>query len=280
MSLHDNKVYTRTILLKTIDVKPPRGILLYGPPGTGKTLIACAVANETGAFLFLIHGPEIMSKLSGESELNLRKAFEEAKKNAPAIIFIDELKREKSHDEIEHPIVLQLLTLMDDLQQRSHVIVMAATNRPNSVNPALPRFNRFDREVDISIPDAVDRLEILRIHTKNMKLADDVNLVQIGNETHGYVGADLASLCSEAALQQIPLREILVEKPRTTWEDIHGLENVKRELQELIEYDVVYPYRFLKFDKTSLSGVLLYGPPGCGKTLLAKAMAHECDGHF
>ncbi|CAF3954562.1 unnamed protein product [Rotaria sordida] len=261
---------TRTILLKTIDVKPPRGILLYGPPGTGKTLITRAVANETGAFLFLIHGPEIMSKLSGESEFNLRKAFEEAKKNASAIIFIDELdviapKREKSHDEIEHPIVLQLLTLMDDLQQCSHVIVMAATNRPNSVNPALRRFDRFDREVDISIPDAV---------------ADDVNLVQIGNETHGYVGADLASLCSEAALQQIPLREILVEKPRTTWEHIHGLENVKHELQELIEYNVVYPYRFLRFDKTSLSGVLLYGPPGCGKTLLAKAMANECDGNF
>ncbi|CAF1539836.1 unnamed protein product, partial [Rotaria sordida] len=278
---------------------------------SGKTLIARAVANETGAFFFLIHGPEIMSKLPGESEFNLRKAFEEAKKNAPAIIFIDELdviapKREKSHDEIEHPIVLQLLTLMDDLQQCSHVIVMAATNRPNSVNPALRRFNRFDREVDISIPDAVGRLEILRIHTKNMKLADDVNLVQIGNETHGYVEADLASLCSEAALQQIrekmdvmdlqndtinvevlnalvvtkenfqfalnqskpsALREILVEKPRTTWEHIHGLKNVKRELQELIEYDVVYPYRFLRFDKIPLSGVLLYGPPGCGKTL-------------
>ncbi|CAF4132247.1 unnamed protein product [Rotaria sordida] len=310
--------------LKTIDVKPPRGILLYRPPGAGKTLIARAVANETGAFLFLIHGPEIMSKLSGESEFNLRKAFEEAKKNASAIIFIDELdviapKREKSHDEIEHPIVLQLLTLMDDLQQCSHVIVMAATNRPNSVNPALRRFNRFDREVDISIPDAVGRLEILRIHPKNMKLADDVNLVQIGNETHGYVGADLASLCSEAALQQIrekmdvmdlqnntinvevlnalvvtkenfpfalnqskpsALREILVEKPRTTWEHIHGLKNVKRELQELIEYDVVYPYRFLRFDKIPLSGVLLYGPPGCGKTLLAKAMANECDANF
>jgi transitional endoplasmic reticulum ATPase len=198
---------------------------------------------------------------------------------------------------------------MDDLQQCSHVIVMAATNRPNSVNPALRRFGRFDREVDISIPDAVGRLEILRIHTKNMKLADDVDLVQIGNETHGYVGADLASLCSEAALQQIrekmdvmdlqnntinvevlnalvvtkenfrlalnqskpsALREILVEKPRTTWKGIHGLERVKRELQGLIEYDVVYPYRFLKFDKTTSSGVLLYGPPGCGKFIEKK----------
>ncbi|CAF3367609.1 unnamed protein product [Rotaria sp. Silwood1] len=286
-----------------------------------KTLIPRVVANETGAFFFLIHGSEIMSKFPGESEFNLRKAFEEAKKNAPAIIFIDELdviapKREKSHDEIEHPIVLQLLTLMDDLQQCSHVIVMAATNRPNSVNRAL---RRFDREVDISIPDAIGRLEILRIHTNNMKLADDGCLVQIGNETHGYVGADLASLCSEAALQQIrekmdvmdlqnntinvevlnalvvtkvkfrfvlnqskpsALREIVVEKPRTTWEDIHGLENVKSELQELIEYDVVYPYRFLKFDKTSSSDVLLYGSLGCGKTLLAKAMANECNANF
>jgi transitional endoplasmic reticulum ATPase len=198
---------------------------------------------------------------------------------------------------------------MDDLQQCSHVIVIAATNRPNSVNPALRRFGRFDREVDISIPDAVGRLEILRIHTKNMKLADDVDLVQIVNETHGYVGADLALLCSEAALQQIrekrdvmglqnntinvevintlvvtkenfrfaldqskpsALREILVEKPRTTWKDIHGLENVKSELQNFIEYDVVYPYRFLKFDKTSASGVLLHGRPGCGKFIEKK----------
>ncbi|CAF4928912.1 unnamed protein product, partial [Rotaria sp. Silwood1] len=311
----------RPLLLQTIDVKPPRGILLYGPPAIGKTLIARAVANETGAFFFLIHGPEIMSKLPGDSEFNLRKAFEETKNNAPAIIFIDELdviapKREKSHGEIEHPVVLQLLTLMDDLQQCSHVIFMAATNRPNSVTPAL---RRFHHEVGIRIPDAIGRLEILHIHTKNMKLADDVDLIQIGNETHRYVGADLASLCSEAALQQIrekmdvmdlqnntinvevlntlvvtkvnfrfalnqskpsALREIVVEKPRTTWEDIHGLENVKSELQELIEYDVVYPYRFLKFDQTSSSDVFLYGSLGCGKTLLAKAMANECNANF
>ncbi|CAF4192845.1 unnamed protein product, partial [Rotaria sordida] len=195
-------------LFKTIGVKPPRGILLYGPPGTGKTLIARAVANETGAFFFLINGPEIMSKVVGESESNLRKAFEEAEKNSPAIVFIDELdaiapKREKTHAEVERRIVSQLSTLMDGLKQRSDVIVMAATNRPNSIDPALRRFGRFDREVDISIPDAIGRLEILRIHTKNMKLGDNVDLVQIGNETHGYVGADLASLCSEAALQQI-----------------------------------------------------------------------------
>ncbi|CAF2805120.1 unnamed protein product [Rotaria sp. Silwood2] len=171
----------------------------------GKTLIARAIANETGASFLLIHGPEIMSKLPDESELYLCKAFEKAKKNAPAIIFIDKLdviapKREKSHGEIEHPIVLQLLTLMDDLQQYSHVIVMATTNRPNSVNPAL---RRFHLEIDIGIPNAADREEILRIHTKNMKLGDDVNLAKIANETHGYVGADLASLCSKAALKQI-----------------------------------------------------------------------------
>ena len=171
-------------LFKAIGVKPPRGILLYGPPGTGKTLLARAVANETGAFFFLINGPEIMSKLAGESESNLRKAFEEAEKNSPAIIFIDELdaiapKREKTHGEVERRIVSQLLTLMDGLKQRSHVIVMAATNRPNSIDPALRRFGRFDREVDIGIPDAVGRLEILRIHTKNMRLAEGLDLEQV-----------------------------------------------------------------------------------------------------
>ncbi|KAI0978901.1 hypothetical protein GJ496_005079 [Pomphorhynchus laevis] len=171
-------------LFKTIGVKPPRGVLLYGPPGTGKTLIARAVANETGAFFFLINGPEIMSKLSGESESNLRKAFQEAESNAPAIIFIDELdaiapQREKTHGEVERRIVSQLLTLMDGLKQRSNVVVMAATNRPNSIDPALRRFGRFDREVDIGIPDSTGRMEILQIHTKNMKLEDDVNLEQV-----------------------------------------------------------------------------------------------------
>jgi len=311
-------------LFKAIGVKPPRGILLYGPPGTGKTLLARAVANETGAFFFLINGPEIMSKLAGESESNLRKAFEEAEKNSPAIIFIDELdsiapKREKTHGEVERRIVSQLLTLMDGLKQRSHVIVMAATNRPNSIDPALRRFGRFDREVDIGIPDAVGRMEILRIHTKNMRLAEDLNLEQVAAETHGHVGADLAALCSEAALQQIrekmdlidledenidaevlnslavtmenfrfamgkstpsAIRETVVETPNVTWEDIGGLQAVKKELQELVQYPVEHPEKFLKFGMQPSRGVLFYGPPGCGKTLLAKAIANECQANF
>ncbi|KAK7482652.1 hypothetical protein BaRGS_00026061, partial [Batillaria attramentaria] len=299
-------------LFKAIGVKPPRGILLYGPPGTGKTLIARAVANETGAFFFLINGPEIMSKLAGESESNL------------PIIFIDELdaiapKREKTHGEVERRIVSQLLTLMDGLKQRSHVIVMAATNRPNSVDAALRRFGRFDREVDIGIPDATGRLEILRIHTKNMKLGEDVDLERVASETHGHVGADLAALCSEAALQQIrekmdlidledetidaevldslavsmdnfrwalgksnpsALRETSVEVPNVSWDDVGGLENVKKELQELVQYPVEHPEKFLKFGMTPSKGVLFYGPPGCGKTLLAKAIANECQANF
>jgi len=311
-------------LFKAIGVKPPRGILLYGPPGTGKTLIARAVANETGAFFFLINGPEIMSKMAGESESNLRKAFEEAEKNAPAIIFIDEIdsiapKREKTNGEVEKRIVSQLLTLMDGMKQRAHVVVMGATNRPNSIDPALRRFGRFDREVDIGIPDTTGRLEILRIHTKNMKLADDVDLEQVASETHGHVGSDLAALCSEAALQQIrgkmdlidleeetidaevmdslavtnddfkfamgqsnpsALRETVVEVPNVSWNDIGGLESVKRELQELVQYPVEHPEKFLKFGMTPSKGVLFYGPPGCGKTLLAKAIANECQANF
>merc|ERR1712029_647089 len=311
-------------LFKSIGIKPPRGILLYGPPGTGKTLMARAVANETGAFFFLINGPEIMSKLAGESESNLRKAFEEAEKNSPAIIFIDELdsiapKREKTHGEVERRIVSQLLTLMDGMKQRSQTIIMAATNRPNSIDPALRRFGRFDREVDIGIPDAVGRMEILRIHTKNMRLAEDLALEQVAAETHGHVGADLAALCSEAALQQIrekrdlidqedesidaevlnslavtmadfqfamgkstpsAIRETVVETPNVSWEDIGGLESVKRELRELVQYPVEHPEKFLKFGMQPSRGVLFYGPPGCGKTMLAKAIANECQANF
>ncbi|KAI8139278.1 transitional endoplasmic reticulum ATPase [Fennellomyces sp. T-0311] len=311
-------------LFKSIGIKPPRGILMYGPPGTGKTLIARAVANETGAFFFLINGPEIMSKMAGESESNLRKAFEEAEKNAPAIIFIDEIdaiapKREKTNGEVERRVVSQLLTLMDGMKARSNVVVIAATNRPNSIDPALRRFGRFDREVDIGIPDPTGRLEILRIHTKNMKLDDEVDLEQIAAETHGYVGADMASLCSEAAMQQIrekmdlidleeetidaevldslavtmenfryalgvsnpsALRETVVEVPTVTWNDIGGLENVKLELQETVQYPVEHPEKFLKFGMSPSKGVLFYGPPGTGKTMLAKAIANECQANF
>ncbi|CAL1714433.1 unnamed protein product [Somion occarium] len=311
-------------LFKSIGIKPPRGILMYGPPGTGKTLMARAVANETGAFFFLINGPEIMSKMAGESESNLRKAFEEAEKNSPAIIFIDELdsiapKREKTNGEVERRVVSQLLTLMDGLKARSNVVVMAATNRPNSIDPALRRFGRFDREVDIGIPDPTGRLEILRIHTKNMKLADDVDLEQIAADTHGYVGSDVAALCSEAAMQQIrekmdlidleedtidaevldslgvtmdnfrfalgtsnpsALRETVVEVPTVKWEDIGGLDKVKQELQETVQYPVEHPDKFIKYGMSPSKGVLFYGPPGTGKTLLAKAIANETQANF
>ncbi|KAJ2230741.1 AAA ATPase cdc48 [Coemansia sp. RSA 485] len=311
-------------LFKSIGIKPPRGILMYGPPGTGKTLIARAVANETGAFFFLINGPEIMSKMAGESESNLRKAFEEAEKNSPAIIFIDEIdaiapKREKTNGEVERRVVSQMLTLMDGIKARSNVVVMAATNRPNSIDPALRRFGRFDREIDIGIPDPIGRLEILRIHTKNMRLGEDVDLEKIASETHGFVGADVAALCSEAAMQQIrgkmdlidleedeidasvldslavtmddfryalgvsnpsALRETVVEVPTTRWSDIGGLEGVKRELRETVQYPVEHPEKFLKFGMSPSKGVLFYGPPGCGKTLLAKAIANECQANF
>ncbi|GIL59709.1 hypothetical protein Vafri_14437 [Volvox africanus] len=311
-------------LFKTIGVKPPKGILLYGPPGSGKTLIARAVANETGAFFVVVNGPEIMSKLAGESESNLRKVFQEAEKNAPSIIFIDEVdsiapKRDKTQGEVERRIVSQLLTLMDGLKSRAHVIVIAATNRPNSIDAALRRFGRFDREIDIGVPDETGRLEVLRIHTKNMKLDEDVNLEAISRDTHGYVGADLAALCTEAALQCIrekmdvidledeqidaevlnsmavtqdhfktalgmsnpsALRETVVEVPNVSWDAIGGLENVKRELQELIQYPVEHPEKFEKFGMSPSKGVLFYGPPGCGKTLLAKAIANECQANF
>merc|ERR1719424_1016222 len=311
-------------LFKTLGVKPPRGVLLYGPPGSGKTLIARAVANETGAFFFLINGPEIMSKLAGESESNLRKAFEEAEKNAPSIIFIDEVdsiapKREKTNGEVERRIVSQLLTLMDGLKSRAHVIVMAATNRPNSIDPALRRFGRFDREVDMGVPDEIGRLEIMRIHTKNMKLHEDVDLEAVSKETHGHVGADLAQLCTEAAMQTIrekmdvidleddeidaevldsmavtmenfryalqtsnpsALRETMVETPNISWDDIGGLEKVKQELQETIQYPIEHPDKYKFFGMSPSKGVLFYGPPGCGKTLLAKAIANECASNF
>ncbi|TVU29757.1 hypothetical protein EJB05_21341, partial [Eragrostis curvula] len=267
----------------------------------------------------------IMSKMAGESESNLRKAFEEAEKNAPSIIFIDEIdsiapKRDKTNGEVEKRVVSQLLTLMDGLKApRAHVIVMGATNRPNSIDPALRRFGRFDREIDIGVPDEVGRLEVLRIHTKNMKLDDDVSLEVVARDTHGYVGADLAALCTEAALQCIrekmdvidledetidaeilnsmaitndhlktalagtnpsALRETVVEVPNVSWNDIGGLDGVKRELQETVQYPVEHPDMFEKFGMSPSKGVLFYGPPGCGKTLLAKAIANECQANF
>jgi transitional endoplasmic reticulum ATPase len=265
-----------------------------------------------------------MSKLAGESESNLRKAFEEAEKNAPSIIFIDEVdsiapKREKTNGEVERRIVSQLLTLMDGLKKRAHVVVMAATNRPNSIDPALRRFGRFDREVDIGVPDEIGRLEILRIHTKNMKLAEDVDLEEVSKQTHGHVGADLAQLSTEAAMQTIrekmdvidleddeidaevldsmavtmenfryamqtsnpsALRETCVETPDVTWDDIGGLHKVKQELQETIQYPIEHPDKYKFFGMEPSKGVLFYGPPGCGKTLLAKAIANECASNF
>ncbi|KAK3206667.1 hypothetical protein Dsin_020713 [Dipteronia sinensis] len=260
----------------------------------------------------------------GESESNLREAFNKAQENSPSIIFIDEIdsiapNREKTNGEVERRIVSQLLTLMDGLKSRSHVIVIGATNRPNSIDPALRRFGRFDKEIDIGVPDEVGRLEVLRIHTKNMKLSEDVNLEKVAKTTHGCVGADLAALCTEAALQCIrekldaidleddtidatilnsmnvtnqhfntaletsnpsALRETIVEVPNVRWEDIGGLDQVKRELQETVQYPVEHPEMFEKFGMSPSRGVLFYGPPGCGKTLLAKAIAKECQANF
>jgi len=311
-------------LFKTLGVKPPKGVLLFGPPGTGKTLIARAISNETGAFFFILNGPEIMSKMAGEAEANLRKAFEECEKNAPSIIFIDELdsiapSREKSQGEVEKRVVSQMLTLMDGLKGRGQTVVIGATNRPNTLDAALRRCGRFDREIDIGIPDEVGRMEILRIHTKNMKLAEDVDIGAVAKTTHGCVGADLASLCTEAALQCIrekmdvidieddtidaevlesmavsnehfkyaqnvtnpsSLRETIVQIPNTTWEDIGGLEDTKANLREMILYPIEHPDKFHKFGMKPSKGVLFYGPPGCGKTLLAKAVANECSSNF
>ena len=312
-------------LFKTIGVKPPKGILLYGPPGSGKTLIARAVANETGAFFFLINGPEIMSKLAGESESNLRKAFEEAEKNSPAIIFIDEIdsiapKREKTQGEVERRIVSQLLTLMDGLKARAHVVVIGATNRPNSIDAALRRFGRFDREVDIGVPDENGRLEVLRIHTKNMKLTDDVDLEQLAKETHGYVGADLAALATEAAMQCIREKMDVIDldddeidaevldsmavtqgalphrrsasptrrrcaRPPSRCPTSRGRTSAasrasSASCRRTVQYPVEFPEKFEKFGMQPSKGVLFYGPPGCGKTLLAKAIANECQANF
>ena len=311
-------------LFKSLGIKAPKGVLLHGSPGTGKTAIARAVANETGAFFLVINGPEIMSKMAGESEANLRSAFEEAEKNAPSIIFIDEIdsiapNREKTNGEVEKRVVSQLLTLMDGMKARANVVVIAATNRPNTLDPALRRFGRFDREIDIGVPDENGRMEIFRIHTRKMKLAPDVEPEEIAKQTHGFVGADIASLCTEAAMQCIrekmdiididggkidaeildamavsqshfkiamgaanpaSLRETLVEVPNVKWEDIGGLEDTKKELREMVQYPIDYPDKFERFGMCPSRGVLFYGPPGCGKSLMAKAIANECQANF
>jgi transitional endoplasmic reticulum ATPase len=311
-------------LFKRLGIEPPKGVLLYGPPGCGKTLLAKAVANETDAHFYAINGPEIMSKFYGESEQRLREIFEEAKKNAPSIIFIDEIdaiapKREEVTGEVEKRVVAQLLALMDGLESRGKVVVLAATNRPNALDPALRRPGRFDREIEIGVPDKQGRLEILQIHTRNMPLAKDVDLNRLAEMTHGFTGADLAALCKEAAMralrrvlpqidleaETIPaevlnklevtmqdfldalkdiepsaLREVYVEVPNVKWSDIGGLEEAKQALREAVEWPLKYPELFEKANIKPPKGILLYGPPGTGKTLLAKAVATESEANF
>ncbi|MDK2874312.1 MAG: transitional endoplasmic reticulum ATPase [Methanothermobacter sp.] len=313
----------RPELFERLGITPPKGVLMHGPPGTGKTLLAKAVANESDAHFIAINGPEIMSKYVGGSEERLREFFEEAEENAPSIIFIDEIdaiapKREDVSGEVERRIVAQLLTLMDGLKSRGQVVVIGATNRPDALDPALRRPGRFDREIEIGVPDREERKEILQIHTRGMPLADDVDLDELAEITHGFVGADLESLCKESAMrvlrrvlpeikadEEIPkevlkkmvvtradfkdalkeiqpsaLREVLVQVPNVSWEDIGGLEGAKQELREAVEWPLKYPDRFKKFGIRPPKGILLHGSPGTGKTLLAKAVANESQANF
>ena len=312
-------------IFEKLGIDAPKGVLLYGPPGTGKTLLAKAVANESDANFIVLNGPEVMSKFYGESEKKIREIFDEAEKNAPSIIFIDEIdslapKREDSSGEVERRVVSQLLTMMDGLKSRGKVVVMAATNRPNSIDPALRRPGRFDREVEISVPDKDGRLAILKIHTRGMPLTKNVSLEELARKTHGFVGADVSSLAKEAAMnvlrrnihkfnleedKEIPIevlsellvskkdfdealkivrtsamREVLVETPNTKWDDIGGVDDVKRDLKEAIEWPLKFPDSFLRMGIKPPKGVLLYGPPGTGKTLLAKAVANESEANF
>jgi transitional endoplasmic reticulum ATPase len=311
-------------LFKRLGVEAPKGVLLHGPPGTGKTLLAKAVANETNANFFTIGGPEIMSKFYGESEEKLRNVFEQAEKNAPSIIFIDEIdsiapKREEVTGEVERRIVAQLLSLMDGMSSRGKVVVIGATNRVNAIDPALRRPGRFDRELELGVPDRGGRLEILQIHTRGMPVAKDVNLEKLADMSHGFVGADLQALAKEAAMRALrrilpeidlssesisgetlkkiivtmqdftdvlgemepsALREVFVEVPDITWSDIGGLAPIKEELQEAVEWPLKYEGVFKYADAVPPKGILLYGPPGTGKTLMAKAAANESEANF
>ena len=312
-------------IFERLGIQPPKGVLLHGPPGTGKTLLAKAVANETNANFILLNGPEIMSKFYGESEKKIRDIFEEAEKNSPAIIFIDEIdsiapKREEVQGEVERRVVSQLLTMMDGLKSRGKVIVIGATNRPNSIDEALRRPGRFDRELEISVPNKEGRLQVLKIHTRNMPMDKKVNLDELAGITHGFVGADLESLTKEAAIavlrrllpqmnldkdEKIPqeileklivshsdfidalktvrpsaMREILVETPNVEWESVGGVDSVKQELREAVEWPMEHADSFERMGIKASKGVLLYGPPGTGKTLLAKAVAKETEANF
>ena len=311
-------------LFKRLGVEAPKGVLLHGPPGTGKTLLAKAVANETNASFYTIGGPEIMSKYYGESEEKLRNIFEQAEKNAPSIIFIDEIdsitpKRDEVSGEVERRIVAQLLSLMDGMSSRGKVVVIGATNRVNAVDPALRRPGRFDREIELGVPDKDGRLEILQIHARGMPLAKDVDLEKLADISHGFVGADLQALSKEAAMralrrvlpqidlssESIPsetlkkiivtmqdftgvikemepsaMREVFVEIPNVKWDDIGGLPDIKEELQEAVEWPLKYQGLFTFVDATPPKGILLYGPPGTGKTLMAKAAANESEANF
>ena len=307
-----------------IGIEAPRGVLLFGPPGTGKTLLAKAVANETNANFFSIGGPEIMSKFYGESEERLRETFKQAQENAPSIIFIDEIdsiapKREEVSGDVEKRVVSQLLTVMDGLESRGKVVVIGATNRPDALDPALRRPGRFDREIEIGIPDEKGRQEILEIHTRGMPLTEEVKLNSIARVTHGFVGADLEAVCREAAMKslrnvlpeinleesKIPvetlnkikikphdfetalkeiqpsaLREVYVQNPNVKWEDIGGLESIKEELREAIEWPLKHADLFTEADIVPPKGLLLYGPPGTGKTMIAKAVATNSEANF
>ncbi len=312
-------------IFETLNITPPKGVLLYGPPGTGKTLLAKAVANEAEANFYSINGPEIMNKYYGESEKALRDIFEEAEKNSPSIIFIDEIdaiapKREEAHGDVERRIVAQLLTLMDGLKGRGQVIVIGATNRPDDIDPALRRPGRFDREIEIGVPDRNARKEILQIKTRGMPLSEDVDLDKLADLTHGYTGADIEALVKEAALRAVrrivpdvqefeggklpaeilqklkvnmqdfmdaykivqpsALREVLIQKPNVRWEDIGDLEEAKQQLREVVEWPLKYPQDFEKLGIKPPKGVVLHGPPGTGKTLLAKAVANEAEANF